>query len=124
MDKTKTYEELLNRTLDSLKTGLFFGEEQKEAKKLYDDIKKALSEPKNETDDEWISVEDRLPETNAIGIAHILAYDKCEGIVKADYFDASANYINGSNIFEISNTSAQLYKVTHWQPLPKSPKGE
>lgn len=77
-----------------------------------------------EKDDGWISVKDRLPETNAIGIAHILAYDKREGTVKADFFDASANYVNGSNIFEISNTSTQLYKVTHWRPLPKPPKGE
>lgn len=72
---------------------------------------------------DWISVKDRLPETNVNGIAHILAYDKCEGVIKADFLGESANYINGSNIFEISNTSTQLYKVTHWQPLPKPPKG-
>ena len=74
--------------------------------------------------DRWISVNDRLPETNAIGIAHILAYDKYEGVVKADFLDESANYIGGSNIFQISNTSTQLYKVTHWQPLPKPPKDD
>lgn len=72
--------------------------------------------------DRWISVKDKLPETNAIGIAHILAYDKYEGVVKADFLDESANYIGGSNIFQISNTSTQLYKVTHWQPLPEPPK--
>lgn len=72
--------------------------------------------------DRWISVNDRLPETNAIGIAHILAYDKYEGVVKADYLDESANYRYGSNIFQISNTSTQLYKVTHWQPLPEPPQ--
>lgn len=72
--------------------------------------------------DRWISVNDRLPETNAIGIAHILAYDKYEGVVKADFLDESANYLYGSNIFQISNTSTQLYKVTHWQPLPEPPK--
>ena len=70
----------------------------------------------------WISVKDRLPETNAIGVAHILAYDRYEGVVKADFLDESANYVNGSNIFEISNTTTQLYKVTHWMPLPDSPK--
>ena len=74
--------------------------------------------------DRWISVNDRLPETNAIGIAHILAYDKYEGVVKADFLGESANYIGGSNIFQISNTSTQLYKVTHWQPLPKPPKDD
>lgn len=72
--------------------------------------------------DRWISVKDKLPETNAIGIAHILAYDKYDGVVKADFLDESANYRYGSNIFQISNTSTQLYKVTHWQPLPEPPK--
>lgn len=72
--------------------------------------------------DRWISIEDKLPETNAIGIAHILAYDKYEGVVKADFLDESANYRYGSNIFIISNTSTQLYKVTHWMPLPEPPK--
>ncbi len=70
----------------------------------------------------WISVNDKLPETNSIGIAHILAYDRYEGVVKADFLDKCANYIGGSNIFQISNTSTQLYKVTHWMPLPEPPE--
>lgn len=70
----------------------------------------------------WIKVNDRLPKTNAIGVAHVLVYDRYEGVVKADFLDESANYRYGSNIFIISNTSAQLYKVTHWMPLPKPPK--
>ena len=70
----------------------------------------------------WIKVNDRLPKTNAIGVAHVLAYDRYEGVVKADFLDESANYLYGSNTFIISNTSAQLYKVTHWMPLPKPPK--
>lgn len=74
--------------------------------------------------DQWISVKDRLPETNAIGIAHILAYDRYEGVVKADFLDEFANYHYGSNLFQISNTSTQLYKVTHWQPLPEPPKDD
>lgn len=73
-------------------------------------------------DDRWINVNDKLPETNAIGIAHIFAYDKVEGVVKADFLGESANYYYGSNIFIISNTSTQLYNVTHWQPLPEPPK--
>lgn len=72
--------------------------------------------------DRWISVKNRLPETNNLGIAHILVYDKMEGVVKADFLDESAHYRYGSNIFIISNTSTQLYKVTHWQPLPEPPK--
>ena len=85
---------------------------------------KQLKEAQKDTENDkcWISVNDRLPETNTIGTAHILAYDYYEGIVKAEFFDKSANYINGSNIFQISNTSTQLYKVTHWMPLPEPPK--
>ena len=75
-----------------------------------------------EPDKGWISVHDRLPETDAIGVAHVLAYDKYEGVVKADFLDEPANYRYGSNISEISNTSTRLYKVTHWMPLPKPPK--
>lgn len=72
----------------------------------------------------WVKVTNKLPETNAIGVAHILAYDKYEGVVKADFLDESANYINGSNVFLISNTSTQLHRVTHWMPLPDPPKEE
>lgn len=71
---------------------------------------------------EWIRVKDELPRTNDLGIAHVLVYDKMEGVVAADFLDESANYINGSNIFQISHTSTQLYKVTHWHPLPESPQ--
>lgn len=85
-----------------------------------DDILERLE--KLESENEWTSVTDRLPETNAIGVAHVLAYDRYEGVVKADFLDESANYRYGSNIFQISNTSTQLHKVTHWQPLPKPPK--
>ena len=73
--------------------------------------------------DPWVSVNDKLPETNAKGVAHILVYDEYEGVVKADFFDKFAHYRYGSNIFVISTTSTQLYRVTHWQPLPEPPKG-
>ena len=85
-----------------------------------DDILERLE--KLESENQWISVKDRLPETNAIGVAHVLAYDRYEGVVKADFLDESANYRYGSNIFQISNTSTQLHKVTHWRPLSKPPK--
>ena len=81
-----------------------------------------LESSNTQPSDPWIRVNDKLPETNAIGVAHILAYDRYEGVVKADFLDKCANYIGGSNIFQISNTSTQLYKVTHWMPLPKPPK--
>ena len=73
-------------------------------------------------DDRWIRVHDRLPETNDLGVAHILAYDRYEGAVSAYFLDESANYVGGSNVFVKGNSSAILHKVTHWQPLPDPPK--
>lgn len=39
---------------------------------------------------EWIRVKDELPRTNDLGIAHVLVYDKMEGVVAADFLDESA----------------------------------
>ena len=53
---------------------------------------------------EWISVEDRLPD---IGI-EVLVYSEDDGIC-VDYYDGD---------------SFGYYDVTHWMPLPEPPKGE
>lgn len=58
MNKIKIYEELLNRTLLSLKVGIFHREERKLADKLYDDICKALRE--SNTGNNRLDIEDTL----------------------------------------------------------------
>ena len=63
---------------------------------------------------DWISVKDRLPEK----MKRVLVYDDHEGICKGyrseDYwsFEPCGDYALDS----------LLYRVTHWMPLPESPK--
>ena len=53
---------------------------------------------------EWISVEDRLPDVGKF----VLIYNKINGVC-LDYNDG---------------VTFGYYDVTHWMPLPKPPKGE
>ena len=64
---------------------------------------------------EWISVDDRLPEDNSDVLAYLRDGDK--GRIYP------ANYAKGvwfDCIFDIPVTNA----TTHWMPLPEPPKGE
>ena len=64
---------------------------------------------------EWISVDDRLPEDNSDVLAYLRDGDK--GRIYP------ANYAKGvwfDCIFDIPVTNA----TTHWMPLPELPKGE
>ena len=64
---------------------------------------------------EWISVKDRLPEKNVNCIVHYRhAYCDNDG-----YFAIGFCYHDGEK-FQFD----PAYKVTHWMPLPKPPKGE
>ena len=58
---------------------------------------------------EWVSVDDRLPEENTTVIA---ATDK--GIV----FQCLYAY-DGWDLWDVNNIN-----ITHWQPMPEPPKGE
>ena len=63
----------------------------------------------------WISVEDRLPEEKVNCIVHYRhAYCDNDG-----YFAIGFCYHDGEK-FQFD----PAYKVTHWMPLPKPPKGE
>lgn len=106
MEKIKIYEELLNRTLTSLRAGTFSGKERYKADVLYDAIVMALREP---ADDNWISVEDRLPEP----YEKVLVFGDFDNIVnyRVDYLDVYGIWIHS-------------FHVTHWQYLPEPPKGE
>jgi hypothetical protein len=79
---------------------------------------------------QWISVKDRLPEGCDPGgdcdyeikdYPYVLAYSPTDGIHVA-YYDTHRG------VFETSATTSayaeELYKVTHWQPLPAAPKEE
>jgi len=71
---------------------------------------------------EWISVEDRLPESQNIYLAS-WDYDGHKGIVGEAYHDGSNKwvfpfYANEKDVMTV------MPNVTHWQPLPEPPKGE
>lgn len=78
-----------------------------------------------EPDKDWISVKDRLPEPRTWVLAYIEypspVFELERGIRKTGnirkmfydgFYDALGDYKVGNG------------KVTHWQPLPKPPKGE
>ena len=64
---------------------------------------------------EWISVDDRLPEEKVNCIVHY-KHAYCDN---DDYWAIGICFYDGEK-FQMD----LLYKVTHWQPMPQPPKGE
>ena len=64
---------------------------------------------------EWISVDDRLPEETINCIVHY-QHAYCDN---DDYWAIGMCFYDGEK-FQID----PAYKVTHWMPLPVPPKGE
>ena len=64
---------------------------------------------------EWISVDERLPEEKVNCIVHY-KHAYCDN---DDYWAIGICFYDGEK-FQIDLS----YKVTHWMPLPQSPKGE
>ena len=64
---------------------------------------------------EWISVNDRLPEEKVNCIVHF----------KHAYCDNDGYWAIGTCFYDGEKFQIGLaYKVTHWMPLPNPPKGE
>ena len=64
---------------------------------------------------EWISVDDELPEEKLDCIVHY-KHAYCDN---DDYWAIGICFYDGEK-FQIN----PAYKVTHWMPLPQPPKGE
>ena len=64
---------------------------------------------------EWISVDERLPEEKVNCIVHY-KHAYCDN---DDYWEIGICFYNGEK-FQMNWS----YKVTHWMPLPQPPKGE
>ena len=64
---------------------------------------------------EWISVDDRLPEEKVNCIVHY-KHAYCDN---DDYWAIGMCFYDGEK-FQL----APAYKVTYWMPLPERPKGE
>ena len=73
------------------------------------------SEPLIVTVQEWISVNNRLPEEKVNCIVHY-KHAYCDN---DDYWAIGICFYDGEK-FQMDWS----YKVTHWMPLPKPPKGE
>ena len=64
---------------------------------------------------EWISVDDRLPEEKVNCIVHY-KHAYCDN---DDYWAIGMCFYDGEK-FQLN----PAYKVTHWMPLPQPPKGD
>ena len=68
---------------------------------------------------EWISVDDRLPEYSNDGFADAV-------LVTDGFVQHMAYFVGGEWRFAESGEIKEpmWYRITHWMPLPQPPKGE
>ena len=68
---------------------------------------------------EWISVDDRLPEENHDGFADAV-------LVTDGFVQHMAYFVGGEWCFAESGEIKEpmWYRITHWMPLPQPPEGE
>ena len=62
---------------------------------------------------EWISVDERLPERST----SVLAYSKKYNEVDVYYYECANRWWDNDGW-----ASAKYYEITHWMPLPEAPK--
>ena len=83
--------------------------------KLENDMDKYQKEDNGVTVQEWISVDERLPEEKANCIVYY-QHSYCDN---DGYWAIGICFYDGEK-FQLN----PAYKVTHWMPLPTPPKGE
>lgn len=71
---------------------------------------------------EWISVDERLPENDVM----VIGYTPCDGFMFVGYYHEEKKYDwkVWRIITAMRSTKVITKKVTHWMPLPQPPKGE
>ena len=71
---------------------------------------------------EWISVDERLPENDVM----VIGYTPCDGFMFVGYYHEEPKYDwkQWRIVTAMRSTKAMKKKVTHWQPLPQPPKGD
>lgn len=71
---------------------------------------------------EWISVDERLPENDVM----VIGFTPCDGFMFVGYYHEEPKY--DCKVWRIvtamRSTKVMKKKVTHWLPLPQPPKGE
>ena len=75
---------------------------------------------------EWISVDDRLPETDGIYIVCDCRLNGNPWIHTSGFRKASSSWCELHGIFYDDGYGrySEQDKITHWMPLPEPPKGE
>ena len=76
---------------------------------------------------EWISVDDRLPENGQeVFVAYVFPFQN--SLISKHFYSASIYYIDDGNGLvnrpHFENEGFHGMRVTHWMPLPPPPKGE
>ena len=71
---------------------------------------------------EWISVDERLPENDVM----VIGYTPCDGFMFVGYYHEEKKYDWKAwrIITAMRSTKVITKKVTHWMPIPEPPKGE
>ena len=75
---------------------------------------------------EWISVKDRLPETDGIYIVCDCRLNGNQWIHTDGFRKASSSWceLHGMYYDDVYGRYSEQDKFTHWMPLPNPPKGE
>ena len=75
---------------------------------------------------EWISVKDRLPETDGIYIVCDCRLNGNPWIHTAGFIKASSSWceLHGVYYDDGYGRYSEQDKITHWMPMPNPPKGE
>ena len=75
---------------------------------------------------EWISVKDRLPETDGIYIVCDCRLNGNQWIHTDGFRKASSSWceLHGMYYDDVYGRYSEQDKFTHWMPLPEPPKGE
>ena len=75
---------------------------------------------------EWISVKDRLPETDGICIVCDCRLNGNPWIHTAGFIKASSSWceLHGVYYDDGYGRYSEQDKITHWMPMPNPPKGE
>ena len=75
---------------------------------------------------EWISVKDRLPETDGIYIVCDCRLNGNQWIHTDGFRKASSSWceLHGMYYDDVYGRYSEQDKFTHWMPMPKPPKGE
>lgn len=94
---------------------------------VYDEIQTLEAKIKElESEREWVSVEDRLPEINGDYLCYV-TFKGDYGYTEDEIKTTICSYIRFGKQWSLVGASGRYFKgikVHKWMPLPKSPKGE